>query len=66
MQADGLNVRQLSQPIFGDTYTLYSWSPDGKQIAILAAVIPLLFPPAGSESAGGLFVSKCHFYICRY
>jgi TolB protein len=34
MRADGSQVRQLSQPIYGDTYTVYSWSPDGKSIAI--------------------------------
>lgn len=34
MRADGSNVRQLSQPIYGDAYTIYSWSPDGKHIAI--------------------------------
>ncbi len=34
MQADGSHVRQLSQPIYGDVYTSYSWSPDGKYIII--------------------------------
>jgi Tol biopolymer transport system component len=34
MHADGSHVRQLSQPIYGDTYTVYSWSPDGKNIVI--------------------------------
>jgi len=34
MYADGSHVRQISQPIFGDAYTIYSWSSDGKYIAI--------------------------------
>ncbi len=34
MHADGSKVRQLSRPIYVDVYTVYSWSPDGSQIAI--------------------------------
>lgn len=34
MRADGRRVRQLSDPIYTNTGAVYSWSPDGSQIAI--------------------------------
>jgi TolB protein len=34
MRADGAGVKQLSKPVYSDVSALFSWSPDGKQIAI--------------------------------
>jgi TolB protein len=34
MRADGSGVKQLSKAVYSDVSTMYSWSPDGKQIAI--------------------------------
>lgn len=34
MRANGSDVKQLSKPIYTDVSAVFSWSPDGKQIAI--------------------------------
>ncbi|MBN1538468.1 MAG: PD40 domain-containing protein [Anaerolineales bacterium] len=34
MRSDGSKVKQLTRPVYTDVSAIFSWSPDGKQIAI--------------------------------
>ena len=52
MNADGGNARQISEPIFTES-AVFSWSPDGKQIAIGDIFLGhiLLFDAASGQSS---------------